>query len=182
MSQNASAVTLHDRIFVPYVGTEELESHVAALAERITTDYAGKNPLFVVVLNGAFFFAAELLKRVATDCEVTFVKLASYQGTESTGKVTEVMGLSEELSGRHVIAVEDIVDTGLTLHGLLESLQKHGPASLAVATLLLKPRALRHPVVLDYVGLKIDDRFVVGWGLDYDGLGRNLPQLYQEST
>lgn len=172
-------VVLHDLTFRPYRTAAALEACVAGLAARLSADYQGRVPLFVVVLNGAFMFAAELLKRVTVPCEVNFVRVSSYVGTTSSGKVEQLLGLTEAPEGRHVVIVEDIVDSGLTIDALLGYLRARGPASLEVATLLLKPASLQKEVRLRYVGMEIDDRFVVGYGLDYRGLGRNLPRLYQ---
>lgn len=176
-----ATVTLHDKQFRLYRPATELATAVRDVAARLTADYAGRRPLFVVVLNGAFIFAADLVR--ATDLpeapEITFVKLASYEGTSSSGTVSELMGLREDVAGRHVIIIEDIVDTGHTAAGLLATLQQRGAVSVEVACLLLKPAALQAKLTVRYVGLAIPNDFVVGYGLDYDGLGRHLPDLYQ---
>ncbi|WP_089682489.1 hypoxanthine phosphoribosyltransferase [Catalinimonas alkaloidigena] len=177
-----SSVTIHDKSFRLFLSEDELQQSIARLGQQLTDDYRDRNPIFVVVLNGAFIFAADLLKCVETPCEVTFVKVASYQATQSTGEVEEILGLEEDLHNRHVVIVEDIVDTGLTMSALLDSVREMRPASVEVATLLLKPKALKRPLSIRYVGNEIENRFVVGFGLDYDGLGRNLRHLYQLST
>ena len=173
-----SHVTIHDRVFRPYLPAAALDEAVSTLATRLSTDYAGREPLFVVVLTGAFMFASDLLKRMTEPCEIVFIRVASYEGTDSTGVVQEVLGLRENIQGRHIIIVEDIVDTGTTMHHLLPTLLAKGPASVEIATLFYKPASLRHELDLRYVALEIPNDFVVGYGLDYDGLGRNLPDVY----
>lgn len=173
-----SHVTIHDKVFRPYLSAVALEEAVGALAARLSADYAGREPLFVVVLTGAFMFASDLLKRMTEPCEIVFIRVASYDGTDSTGVVQEVLGLRENIQGRHIIIIEDIVDTGTTMHHLLPTLLAKGPASVEIATLFYKPASLRHELDLRYVALEIPNDFVVGYGLDYDGLGRNLPDVY----
>ncbi|TYZ11909.1 hypoxanthine phosphoribosyltransferase [Hymenobacter lutimineralis] len=171
-------ISLHDKQFAPYLSAAQLQATVTALAARLNHDYAGKQPLFVAVLNGSFMFAADLMKQLHIPCEITFIRVASYQGTGSTGKVQEVMGLYEKLTDRHVVLLEDIVDTGHTMRMLLDTLGEHKPASLEVATLFLKPECLQHELELRYIGQEIPNDFIVGYGLDYDGLGRNYPDVY----
>lgn len=171
-------ITLHDKKFRPYLPATELADVVDELAARLNRDYADRQPLFVVVLTGAFMFASDLLKRITIPCEIVFIRVASYHGTGSTGVVQEILGLREEVAGRHLIVVEDIVDTGTTMHHLLPTLRAKGPASVEVATLFFKPECLRHEMTLTYVAKQIPNDFVVGYGLDYDGLGRNLPDVY----
>lgn len=171
-------ITLADRRFRPYIGPERLHAAVSDLGRRLTEDYAGREPLFIAILNGCFMFAADLLKTVETDCAISFVKVASYAGTESTGQVRELIGLDEDLTGRHVVILEDIVDTGNTLARLLPTIEAQGPASLAICSLLLKPDAVREDLDVRYVGMEIPNDFIVGYGLDYDGLGRNLRAIY----
>jgi hypoxanthine phosphoribosyltransferase len=171
-------ITIHDKTFSPFISRDAIENRIAELADQIHSDYEGKNPLFIVVLNGAFLFASELVKRVPLSCEITFVRLSSYEQTESTGKVRQIIGLEEKLTGRDVIIIEDIVDTGLTMHQLLLKIQTLGPLSIEIATLLHKPEAIKKPIGLRYIGFEIPNRFVVGYGLDYDGVGRNLNALY----
>ena len=172
-------VFLHDKSFVPYLTAEEIGERVAALGAQISADYAGLCPLFIGILNGSFIFAADLFRALEIDAAISFVKLSSYDGTSSTGHVVRAIGLKEDIAGRHVIIVEDIVDTGKTLHDFLPGLRQQGPASLKIATFLNKESARIAPVTPDYVGFEIPDRFVVGYGLDYDGLGRQLPGLWQ---
>lgn len=174
-----SNISLHNKQFAPYLSAAQLAAAIQQLADQLNQEYADKRPLFVSVLNGAFIFTADLLKALTIDCEVTFIRVASYSGTSSTGKVKEVLGLYEELAGRHVVILEDIVDTGHTMKMLLEMLRAQQPASLEVATLFLKPECLQHALDVRYVGLSIPNDFIVGYGLDYDGLGRNYPDVYK---
>lgn len=171
-------IQVKDKQFVPYIDSTELNQRITQLADEINAQYGSRVPLFLVVLNGAFIFAAELLQRVSIPCEITFVKLASYQQTASTGKVKQLIGLEASVQDRDVVVVEDIVDTGLTMHQLMGQLTSLGAKTVKVATLLHKPDATRNEVPLDFVGFTIQNKFVVGYGLDYDGLGRNLPAIY----
>ena len=173
-----SVVKIHDREFVKSISREEIAAQVKRVAEKINKDYAGKRPLLLGVLNGCFMFVSDLMKNLEIECEISFVKFSSYQGSETTGTVNQVMGLNESIEGRDVIIVEDIVDTGLTMHNMLQTLAGSKPASLAIASLFLKPARLRVPVEVKYSAFEIPDRFIVGYGLDYDGLGRNLPDVY----
>jgi len=173
-----SHISIHNKAFKPYLSAAQLDEAVRRLAARLSADYAGREPLFVVVLTGAFMFASDLLKYISGPCEIVFIRVASYEGTGSTGMVQELLGLREDVQGRHIIIVEDIVDTGTTMHHLLPTLQANGPASVEIATLFFKPESLRHELSLRYVALEIPNDFVVGYGLDYDGLGRNLPDVY----
>ncbi|NBB19759.1 hypoxanthine phosphoribosyltransferase [Runella sp. CRIBMP] len=167
-----------DKRFVPFIDKQTLEERIAEVGRKISEDYRDKNPLFVVVLNGAFLFAAELIKNVPIPCEITFVRVSSYSKTESTGQLKEILGLKESIEGRHVIIVEDIVDTGLTMNKLLFQLSVQKPDSIQVASMLFKPAALKTPLTVKYVGFEIENRFVVGYGLDYDEQGRNLDAIY----
>jgi hypoxanthine phosphoribosyltransferase len=171
-----------DKSFVPFLSTLQIAQRVAELGLQISEDYHDKNPLLIGILNGSFMFASDLYKNITVASEISFVKLASYSGTTSTGAVTNMIGLDRDLFGRHVIIVEDIVDTGKTLSEFLPSLRHQGPASITVATFLSKPSAHTHPISLQYIGFEIENKFVVGYGLDYDGYGRNLPALYQLSA
>lgn len=171
-------VHVNNRRFVAYLSEATLQEQVAGMAERLNRDFAGKDPVFLGVLNGAFMFVADLFRRLTIPCEVSFVKLASYAGMASTGGMKELIGLNERLHDRHVVIVEDIVDTGNTIVALQAALAKLGPASVAVCTLLCKPDALVHELKLDYVVLEVPEHFFLGYGLDYDGHGRNLPTLY----
>lgn len=171
-------VTYNGLTFVPYIRNEKIQDRIKELGKTITEETRGKRPLFLVVLNGAFPFASDLFRAVETDAEITFVRLKSYEGTSTTGNVRKLMGLSEDLKGRDVIVVEDIVDTGHTIARLLDELRALEPASLKVATLLFKPESLQCDVKPDYVGFSIPPKFIIGFGLDLDGLARNLPDIY----
>jgi hypoxanthine phosphoribosyltransferase len=175
---NMSAIRLGDKTFVPYLYEEKILRAVGKVAETINKDMEGKNPLFLVVLNGAFLFASDLLRCITTDCEVSFIKLASYEGTSSSGVIKEMIGLTTEIKNRHVVIVEDIVDTGNTITHLAEQLKAKSPASVRVAALLFKPEAYKKEIPVDYVGIEIPNDFIVGYGLDYNGLGRNLRDIY----
>ncbi|MBD5199711.1 MAG: hypoxanthine phosphoribosyltransferase [Bacteroides sp.] len=164
--------------FVPFISKEEIAKRVREIAADIKADFDGTVPLFICVLNGAFPFAADLFRAVDMDAEITFIRLKSYQGTETSGKVKEIVGLSEDIKGRNVIIIEDIVDTGHTLAKLVTDLQQKEPARLKIATLLFKPEAERNGVKPDYVGFSIDPRFIIGYGLDLDGMARNLEDIY----
>ena len=171
-------IQVNDKTFEVSIPEEELKKSVKLVAQQISRDMVGKNPLLLGVLNGAFIFAADLMREITIPCEVCFVKLASYQGTTSTGKVREVLGINEDLTGRHVIIVEDIVDTGLTMKQMIEKLGTRNPASISVCALLVKPDKLQVPLDLRYVALRIPNDFIVGYGLDYDQQGRGLKDIY----
>ena len=173
-----SHITIHNKAFRPYLSAAELNEAVISLGARISADYAGRRPLFVVVLTGGFMFASDLLKYYAGECEIVFIRVASYEGTGSSGVVQEILGLREDVQDRDLIIVEDIVDTGTTMHYLLPKLLAKGPASVEIASLFFKPASLRHELSVRYVAREIPNDFVVGYGLDYDGLGRNLPDVY----
>lgn len=175
-------VKLHDKEFEIFLTEDELDLDIEVVAERLNTDYADKTPVFIAVLNGAFMFASELLKQVHIPCEISFVKMASYEGTQSSGEMNRLIGLAGNMTGRHIVIVEDIVDTGHTVEHLMADLQEQGPASIEVATLLMKPDAYRKHFPVKYVARNIPNEFVVGFGLDYDGLGRNLRHIYTLST
>ena len=171
-------ITLHNKAFRPYLSAAKIATAIDQVAARLNADYAGRRPLFVVVLTGGFMFATDLLKRYRGDCEIVFIRVASYEGTDSTGQVQEIMGLREDVQGRDLILVEDIVDTGTTLNHLLPALRANQPASIEITAMFFKPASLRYPLDLKYIALEIPNDFVVGYGLDYDGLGRNLPDVY----
>jgi hypoxanthine phosphoribosyltransferase len=168
-----------DKKFKPYIKAQQIQEQIEKLAKQINEDYAGKKPLFIAILNGSFMFASDLFKELTIDAEICFIKLASYKGTKSTGHVITSIGLDMSLTGRHVIIIEDIVDTGKTLHEFLPQLENQQPASLRIAALLHKPEALVHPLKIDYIGFNVPNKFLLGFGLDYDGLGRNLKEIYQ---
>lgn len=173
-----NVIQIKDKQFAVSIPEARILQEVERVAAEINRDLAGKNPLFVSVLNGSFMFTADLMKRITIPCEISFVKLASYQGTASTGKVKEVIGLDEELEGRTVVIVEDIVDTGLTMRQLLDQLATRRPKEIHIATLLLKPDKLKADLDIEYVAMQIPNDFIVGYGLDYDGLGRNYKDIY----
>lgn len=172
-------LVVHDKIFEPYISSKEIEEQVDRMAGEINRDYVHKKPLFVAILNGAFIFAADLFKKIEVEAEICFIKLASYRGVKSTGKVITAIGLDVDIFDRDVIVIEDIVDTGKTLSQFLPQLEHQRPASLKVAALLHKPEAMVFPIKIDYLGFTIPDKFVLGYGLDYDGLGRNIGEIYQ---
>ena len=171
-------ITVHDKIFTPFIDERKIQQRVAELAAQIDNDYKDKQPLFLAILNGSFVFASDLFKKLRIEAEISFIKLVSYKGTSSSGSVVTAIGLEENLNDRPIILLEDIIDTGKTIHSFLPEILQRQPASLKIATFLTKPDALQYPVVADYVGFEIPNNFVLGYGLDYDGLGRNLPELY----
>ncbi len=172
-------IQVHDKSFVPYLSEEEIIERVKALAEQLNREYNGRKPLFISILNGSFMFSSDLFKSITIDAEICFIKLASYKGTRSSGQVITAIGLDTDLKGRDIIIVEDIIDTGKTLNQFLPQVYNQQPLSLKIAVLLHKPQATVFPVKIDYTCFTIPDKFVVGYGLDYNGLGRNLAQLYQ---
>lgn len=172
-------IQVKDKLFVPFLREEEIQKEIRRVASEINRDYEGKEPLFLCILNGSFMFASDLLKNVTIPCNVSFVKLASYQGTDTTGNVKELMGLQDSVAGRHVIIVEDIVDTGYTMRDILGSLSDKNAASVAVCALLCKPDKLKVDINLKYLAMNIPNGFIVGYGLDYDGFGRNLRDIYK---
>ena len=162
-----------DKTFAISIPEAEIQKQVRRVADEITRDMEGKNPLFLPVLNGAFIFAADLLRQIPIPCEVSFIKLASYQGTQSTGQIREVIGLQKDITGRHVVIVEDIIDSGMTMAHMIETLELQNPASISVCSLLVKPDALKVEIPIHYRAIDIPNDFIVGYGLDYDGYGRN---------
>jgi len=174
-----AVIKVHDKYFVPWLPEEVIIEKVKQLSAQISEDYKDKRPLFVCVLNGSFMFAADLFKNLTIEAEISFIKLASYSGVKSTGHVLTAIGLDNNISGRDIIIVEDIIDTGKTLHHFLPQLYSQQPASVKIAVLLHKPDATVFPVDISYCCFSIPNKFVVGYGLDYDGLGRNLKELYQ---
>lgn len=172
-------IEVSDLTFELFLSKEEIQKRIGEMGSVISSDFETKKPLFIAILNGAFVFAADLVRHFEYDCEFTFVKLSSYSGTESSGKVLEIIGLDISIENRHVIIVEDIVDTGNTICQFLSHLETQKPASVSIATLLLKPEMLKHDLHPNYIGFEIPPKFVIGFGLDYNGLGRNLPDIYQ---
>ncbi|MGV3657507.1 MAG: hypoxanthine phosphoribosyltransferase [Chitinophagaceae bacterium] len=172
-------IKVRDKSFEIYLSEEEIQKRIAEMAAEINRDYEGKLPLFIAILNGSFMFATDLFKHLTIEAEICFIKLVSYKGMKSTGHITTAIGLDQDLYGRDVIIIEDIVDTGKTLGYFLPKLEHQQPASLKIAALLHKPEATVHPLKIDYTGFSIPNKFVVGYGLDYDGCGRNLKEIYQ---
>ena len=172
-------VKVKDKEFESFVPASQIAEVVQQMADRINADFEGKNPLFLAVLNGSFVFAADLIRKISIPCNISFVKFASYSGTSSTSTVKELIGLNEEIKGRHVILIEDIIDTGITLDLILTDLLKLNPTDIKVACFCHKPDAFRKSFSIDYIGMNIPDEFIVGYGLDYDGYGRNLPDIYK---
>ncbi len=171
-------VTVNGKSFRMSIPESDILREVDRVAAEINRDMDGANPIFLCVLNGAFMFAADLMKRVSIPCEISFVKLSSYNGTQSTGDVRQLIGLSDSLRGRNVVIVEDIVDSGLTMLHLLDLIREHEPKDVKICSLLVKPEKLKVDLHVDYVAMEIPNDFIVGYGLDYDGAGRNLPSIY----
>lgn len=173
-----STIQIKDKQFTISIPEEEILQSVQRVADAINRDLEGKNPLFLSVLNGAFMYTADLMKRIQIPCEISFIKLSSYSGTSSTGEVKQLVGLNQDIKGRTVVIVEDIVDTGLTMQRLLEILAEKEPAEVHISTLLVKPEKLQVPLMIDYAAMEIPNDFIVGYGLDYDGFGRNYKDIY----
>lgn len=172
-------IQLHDKHFIPFISSEEIDFALAEMAKHIEDDFAEETPVFIGILNGAFMVISGLLKHYKGPCEVSFLKLASYEGTESTGHVNELIGLNQNLEGRSVILVEDMVDTGTTVEALKGLFKAQNVKHFKIATLFLKPDTFKKDIKIDYTGIRIPDKFLVGFGLDYDGLGRNLQDIYE---
>ena len=172
------SVKLLDKKFRRYISSEELNKYVTELAARMNQDLAGKEVVFLGILNGSFIFASDLIRKLNLNCQISFVKLASYEGTESTGKVKQLIGLNDSIKGKTVVIVEDIVDSGLTLETIIDKVRPLKPKEIKVATMFLKPEAYSKDIPVDYVGMEIPNDFIVGYGLDYEGFGRNLKDLY----
>lgn len=171
-------VKIKDKTFVPSISEADIKQRVKEVAAQINHDMAGKNPLLLAVLNGSFIFAADLMREITIPCEISFVKLASYQGTTSTGKVKEVIGINEDLAGRTIIIVEDIVESGITMRRMIDTIGTRNPESIHICTLLLKPERLKTQLDIEYVAFRIPNDFILGYGLDYDQQGRNLKDIY----
>ena len=172
-------IRVHDKEFQTFISAGEIDQQIKKIASQIDLDYKEKRPLFIAILNGAFMFAADLFKYITVEAEICFIKLASYKGIKSTGQVFTAIGLDVDLVGRDIIIIEDIVDTGKTLSQFLPQLYNQQPASLKIAALLHKPDAIIHPIKIDYLGFIVPNQFLLGYGLDYDGLGRNIKEIYQ---
>ena len=172
-------IQLHDKQFVPFISAQEIDFAIATMAAQVEADFADETPVFVGILNGAFMVVSDFMKHYSKPCEVSFIKLASYEGTSTTNEVKQLIGINQDLAGRTVIVIEDIVDTGNTLVELKELFKKQNVKHFKIATLFLKSDAYKKDIKIDYVGIRIPDKFIVGYGLDYDGLGRNLSEVYQ---
>ncbi|MCK4638435.1 MAG: hypoxanthine phosphoribosyltransferase [Bacteroidales bacterium] len=172
-------IKVRDKEFSISITAEEIQKIVSKIAKKINNDLLGKVPLFIVVLNGAFIFAADLFKKINIDCEVTFVKLSSYVGTQTTSTVRELIGLDKAIKGRSVVIIEDIIDTGITMEYTIQKLKHFEAADVRIATLLFKPDAFQKDFKIDYLGMEIPNDFIVGYGLDYDGFARNYPDIYK---
>jgi hypoxanthine phosphoribosyltransferase len=171
-------IRVHDKNFEPYLSAERIAEKIREVAAQLNRDYVDKRPLFIAILNGAFMFASDLFKEITIEAEISFIKLASYKGTKSSGHVITAIGLDMDLIGRHVVIIEDIVDTGKTLSEFLPQLEHQQPATMKIAALLHKPEATVYPIQVDYLGFSVPNKFLLGYGLDYDGLGRNIPSIY----
>lgn len=174
-----NTIKVKDKEFKLAIRADEIDKAVERIASQINIDLKGKNPIFLVVLNGAFIFAADLYRKIEIECEISFVKLASYSGTETTSDVLELIGLNEKLRGRTVVILEDIVDSGTTMNYLINKLRDLGVAEVLLVALLFKPFAFREDFRIDYLGIEIPNDFIVGYGLDYDGFGRNYADIYK---
>ncbi len=178
-SKMESTIRVKDKDFRIFIESDTINAAITKIAEDLNTDVKDENPLFLVILNGAFMFAGDLLKKVKFNCNISFVKLASYSGTQSTNQVQELIGLNEEIKGRSIVIIEDIIDTGKTLEVLLKQLKAKGASSVRIAALLYKPDSFKCNYDIDYIGIKIPNDFIVGYGLDYDGYARNYPDIYK---
>ena len=172
-------IEVFNKKFQPYLKAESIQEQVEKMAGHLNRDYEGLRPIFIAILNGSFMFASDLFKSITIEAEICFIKLSSYEGTGSTGNVVTLIGLDKSLKNRHIIILEDIIDTGKTLHEFLPQVKEQQPASLKIAALLNKPEAMVFPIVIDYLGFKVPNKFLLGYGLDFNGLGRNLKEIYQ---
>ena len=172
-------IQLHDKQFVPFISAQEIDFAIAKMVSQVEADFADETPVFVGVLNGAFMVVADFMKQYKKPCEVSFIKMSSYEGTSSTNDVKQLIGINQDLTGRSVVIIEDIVDTGNTLVELKELFKKQNVKHFKIATLFFKPEAYTKDIKIDYIGIRIPNKFSVGYGLDYDGLGRNLPEVYK---
>lgn len=178
-----NAIKLHDKYFEPFISEKEIDAIVSYLVDQVSQDLPkGEVPLFIGILNGSFLFASDFIRKFKGNCEVSFVKLASYDGLESTEVVNQLIGINEDLTGRTVIILEDIIDTGNTLHKIYEIFKNKNVKQLKITTLFFKPSVYKKELPIDYIGKSIEDKFIVGYGLDYNGFGRNLPSIYQLTT
>lgn len=173
------SIKIKDKEFLLSIKAEDIQKAVCNIAAKINRDLDGKNPLFLVILNGSFMFASDLFKLLKIPCEISFLKTASYQGTNTTEDVKTLIGLAEDIKGRTVVILEDIVDTGHTIKDILKNLTEHKPAEIKICTMLFKPNAYKMDIKLDYVGIEIPNDFIIGYGLDYNGFGRNYADIYK---
>ena len=171
-------IEVNNKKFIPFLTAAQIDEQINVLAAELNRDYEGKRPLFIAILNGSFMFAADLMKKVNVESEISFMKLASYEGTSSTGSVKQLIGINEEIKGRTIVIIEDIVDTGNTIDTILAQLKEMGAAEVKIATLLFKPEAYTKTIPIEYVAIVVPNDFLVGYGLDYNGLGRNLADIY----
>jgi hypoxanthine phosphoribosyltransferase len=174
-----SIIKVHDKEFVPFISSNTIQHKIKDLAAQLSQDYKDKRPLFIAILNGSFIFASDLFKQLDIEAEICFIKLASYKGTKSTGHVVTAIGLDTDIKDRHIVILEDIIDTGKTLYEFLPQITNQQPATVKIAVLLHKPEATKYQFRIDYTCFSIPNKFVVGYGLDYDGLGRNINEIYQ---
>ncbi len=172
-------VKILDKSFGIFIDENTIKSKITELGKQISSDFENKSPIFLSILNGSFMFASDLLKETNIDCKISFLKMASYLGTTTSGTVKQLIGLNEDIKGKPVIVLEDIVDTGITIENIIKQLQAYEPSEIHIATLLFKPEAYKKDIKIDYVGFEIPNKFIVGYGLDYDGFGRNLKHIYQ---
>lgn len=170
---------IKDKEFQIFIDKKAIKKRIKEIAHEINLDYKGKNPLFIAILNGSFMFASDLMKQISLDSEISFIKVNSYKATQSTGKIKELLGLQENIFKRDIIILEDIIDSGQTMSHITEALKTLGPASVEIATLLFKPESMETKLKIEYIGFEIPNNFVVGFGLDYDGFGRNLKDIYR---
>ena len=178
-SKHQTVIELHDKQFVPFISASEIDFAIGQMAEQVEADFGDDIPVFIGILNGAFMVVSDFMKHYKKPCEVSFIKVSSYEGMESTNDMKQLIGLNQDLSGRTIIILEDIVDTGNTLSGLKDLFKKQNVKHFKIATLFFKPEAYKKDIKIDYVGIRIPDKFIVGYGLDYNGLGRNLAEVYQ---
>jgi hypoxanthine phosphoribosyltransferase len=175
----SSEIIVNSKRFIPYISESDILIRIKEIASDIDRDYSDKRPLFIAILNGSFMFASDLFKDISIEAEICFIKLASYKGTKSSGQVVTAIGLDTDITGRHVVVIEDIIDTGKTMNEFLPQLKNLQPASLKMAALLHKPEATQYPTEIHYLGFQVPNKFLLGYGLDYDGLGRNIREIYQ---
>jgi hypoxanthine phosphoribosyltransferase len=177
-----NSIQLNDLTFRQFIAEEEIHNRVSALAKQINQAYANKSPVFLPILNGSFMFASDLLKQISLPCQVSFVKVSSYAGTQSTGQLKTLIGHEESLFNQDVVIIEDVVDTGLTLQLIVDDLKARGAKSVETIALLRKQKAREKNIEIKHIGFELNEQFVVGYGLDYDGQGRNLRDIYEQST